>query len=285
MKEFIKYPRIERTEKATFDVANTKFNVYEKYDGANGRCYITSDLKLIFGSRNSIFVDDEQWTKRFRPAFEEFIDKSREIINNFKNKIVFFEIMIKHTLSYNWENTPKLIILDVFNRTNGEFEDIETHRALFENQGFHVAKLCGTSKLNEFEFINSEFGPFLVEGYVYKNYKLGKVYKQVRQEFKELNSKVFGKPKKEMDDSEKIAEYIAPKARIDKIIYKVKNEKNIEVGLPMMKYVPRMVIDDALEEITIKEIFNMKININTVNIKKHIIKNVKRRIMYLETLE
>jgi len=86
------------------------------------------------------------------------------------------------------------------------------------------------------------------EGIMYKNYRTQVFAKYVRPAFKEKNLEVFGGSKKHAtDDSGRIVAVYCTNARVDKMIFKMIDE-DFKLELPMMKYLPRRVMEDIIEE-------------------------------------
>ena len=88
----------------------------------------------------------------------------------------------------------------------------------------------------------------IAEGIFLKNYEKQIFSKIVLPSFKEENRKVFGDSEKKSSTSDKIAEQFCTSARIRKGIYKLRDEYNIDVDMPMMKWLPLEVYEDMLQE-------------------------------------
>ena len=275
--EVPKYMKIKRYgREEVYDILaddNTYVTIQEKYDGANGRVFI-KDGKLVFGSHNVIFWDVATENKRFGPAFDfirEAFEEHPDMIKSLDECVIYFEIMIKHTLPYDWARTPKAIVYDIFVPGIG-YADSTAVDDVITKLGLPLAKellYCPSDEGRKYvsevikEWPMSEYGDFPVEGVVIKNSTRQMYAKLVREEFKELNRKTFmGSEKPETyvtcpgcmkiiptkDDTHILLnKYVTP-ARIEKMIYKITDEGEYKLDMPMMKVLPSMVLDDVKEE-------------------------------------
>jgi hypothetical protein len=249
MKKYDKIPAYYKMK----NYGNDKDVVYieEKLDGGNIRFSYGND-KLLFGTRNVEFTNPADEPKMFKSVFNYIREKMAGNEHKIIDYIIFGEGMVKHTIDYDWERTPKFIAFDVYDIKNDRYLDYDDKIKLFKEFGFEYAPLikkCKVSELSFDEFPKSKYYDGLVEGFVVKNYDKQLFIKCVRHEFKEENRKVFGGSYKEVND---FAEYIVNKyctnARIDKVIYKIRDEKGADIDMPMMKWLPINVVNDIFEE-------------------------------------
>lgn len=96
-------------------------HVLEKMDGANFRWGVR-DGDLIIGSRNHTYpVGDENIPKAFQHAVD-FVAEMLDGQNVPENRTFFGEAMHKHTLEYDWDNTPSVLGFGVYNHDKERFE-------------------------------------------------------------------------------------------------------------------------------------------------------------------
>jgi ATP-dependent RNA circularization protein (DNA/RNA ligase family) len=230
---------------------NDTVYIEEKLDGGNIR-FTYENGKLLFGTRNVEFTNEKDLPKMFKQVFDCIRDKTNSKEYKLQNYVVFGEGLVKHTINYDWENTPKFIGFDIYNKENGRYLNYDDKIKLFKEFGFEYAPLikkCKVSELSFDEFPKSKYYDGLVEGFVVKNYDKQLFIKCVRPEFKEEHKKTFNGFYKEVECFE---DYIINKyctnARIDKMIYKIRDEKDMELDLPIMKYLPMNMVKDIFEE-------------------------------------
>jgi len=224
--------------------------IEEKIDGANIR-FTIMDGKIVFGTRNVVFSNEKDIPKGFRNIFDtirEQIGDNEELI---KGYVIYGEGMVKHTINYNWDSIPKFIAFDVYDIEQDKYIDYADKIKLFKELGLEHAPLikkCKVSELELHQFPKSKYYDGLVEGIVVKNYDRQIFMKCVRPEFKEEHKKVFSGYYKNHELSEYIVDKYCTNHRIDKMINKIKYDQDMDIDLPMMKYLPMGVVTDIVSE-------------------------------------
>jgi len=261
MKEFMKYPKIYalgKQENEDIFKDNDEIIVQEKMDGANFR-FTIKDGKIIFGSRTQQITSDDGEDVNVQKGFATCLKYIRETISfkEYNEGFIYYgECMIKHTMSYDWDNIPRFLGFDIYSIKEGQFMPYAFMEDAFTNLGLKVVP-----RIHDFDLtkIDDDSIPLTVyppkadpkkqaEGVVFKNYNKQIFAKYVRLQFKEDNAKTFGgTPKYEETYSGKIAARFATNARIDKCIFKLVDEGN-KLDLPLMKQLPTMVYNDIIEE-------------------------------------
>ena len=274
--DFKKYPKIYRLgneeNKDIFSDSDDIIIIQEKIDGANFR-FMIKDRQIIFGSRSQYLQSDKdhQYSKNFIRCIahvQEKWDICKEIKKNrpgfdFEGCIFYGECCVKHSMQYDWDKIPPFLGFDIFNEGEG-FLEYEECKKMFLELELQMVPLIEKIKVGE--LIKKKFDDSLVpisayaieggtsetklaEGVVFKNYKKQMMAKYVRDKFKELNSKVFGKkPKKGQinNNSELIWKYCT-NARIDKMIFKFIDDGH-SLDMKMMSLLPRAILKDIYEE-------------------------------------
>lgn len=232
--------------------------IQEKVDGSNFRLKRDGD-ELVFGSRNTEGegMNEDQFEDPIQFA-EERVDKSGllSVEEMFGQPVVYFaEAMMPHTLSYDWADTPELVGFDVWLTEDEEFAEPRQAKEAFKKIGVPFAPILDVIDASEwdnydFEVPQSAYGDVKAEGVVFKNPEQGVYGKYVREEFKEKNNKTFGKPKKYQESgAEKLSYQYITESRIEKQIYKMRDEEGKEVRMEMMaEGLPQNVIEDFVEE-------------------------------------
>lgn len=275
-----KYPRIERLGGAESEgIFSDEIVVESKIDGCNMSCYVENE-SLIFRSRNRILgnkVDEKTFKKAAKFVTGQFIlhpDKFDPTV------IYFFEGMFKHTINYDFENSPFALGFDVLHKESGMFFDWNIAKLMFEKIGVQfvpilfvkngkdvkIDELCSLVETQKSQFSKNE----LEEGVVIKNYKRLNRFnrplfaKLTRTEFKEANKLIFSGLKELRDTEKKIVEEYATPARIIKIIHKLMIEEGHELSMKLMPVLYKRVSDDILSE----EILNIQQKYSSLHFKE-----------------
>lgn len=268
MSEFKKYPKIFALGKEDVKDIFTDDDVIliqEKVDGTNMRFFI-KDKSIIFGSRTQQLMsnngEDTNIGKQFKVIIEHIRQRLKgKRLKKFEGYIFFGEGMIKHTMSYDWENIPRFLGFDIMDIETGLFLNWITAEKMFKQINLDTVPLIKTSKAKECRenpFKDSDipitaYPPLTkpklqAEGIVYKNYNKQIFAKYVREQFKEENAEAFGgTPKYEETDDGKITARFCTNARIEKFIFKLIHEGD-KLELSMMKKLPNLISDDIWEE-------------------------------------
>jgi hypothetical protein len=240
--------------------------IQEKMDGGNGRVYIKNG-KIIFGSRTQQLTSDEGEDTNVQKNFKRALDFIREKLkdkdlSHLEGYTLFGEIMIKHTINYNWDITPPFLGFDVYD--GKDYLDWYEAKGIFERLGFEFVPIIKVCQVKDIQLpITDEFVPTskytmgTAEGVVFKTFNPRIYGKYVRSEFKERNKEVFGMNKKHAtNDEEYIVSLYCNNYRIEKQILKLMDD-GMELHLSMMTKLPTNVYDDIWEE-NYKEISHLK---------------------------
>jgi ATP-dependent RNA circularization protein (DNA/RNA ligase family) len=300
MSEFKQFSKIKRLgdldNKGILDNPNDKITVQEKLDGGNFRFYFSEDGAIIFGSRTQQLTDSDglyvdNVDKSFKACADYVTDK---ILSNttvetricLSGLIFYGEAMHKHTIVYDWENTPRFIGFDVLEEDT--FWSQEGMMKIFTTFGLETAPVVyhGTrdnyiKEVNDDAVPMSKYGNFKAEGIVIKNETNGLRAKYVRDEFKERNAEAFGgSPKYNKVDDTNNADFVfkyCTNARISKVIFKLVDEGK-RLHMSLMPDVIRSTYNDIVEE-EWKEILHSNWKLDFKDIRKLI---AKRCIHVLE---
>lgn len=259
--------------------------IEEKVDGANfqfavaGKPSKGTPLPLRFGSRNQTTdKGDNQWAEYIQ-AMEDTLEGKFDLLN--PEYVYYVEVMKPHTIQYDWENTPPILGLDVYDVETCQYLPYDEKVEIFEELGIEVVPLLwkgtvfelaeklsetaskpDTSKLEDL-VPKSQYrdDDGLAEGIVVKIYDRVNRYgrplfaKFVTDMFKEQNrnwhknqQKKKGKKQEEPEPHEEVVGVYATPARIRKCIMRLAEESGKDIGLPMMGDLIKMVSEDILEE-------------------------------------
>ncbi len=273
--EFKKYDKIriagDPENQDMFSDPEDQIIIQEKLDGANFRFYITEKGRIIFGSRGQQLTSDDG-EEKMQKNFVRCVNFVGEMVwsnidisqaKEYSGLICFGECMVKHTMSYDWEQIPPFLGFDIFDTNKGIYLPFKEVCSIYEHFGLPMVPLVKATKVKDLEEINddlvpvSEYSTSKAEGIVFKNYKKQLMSKFVREEFKEKNEKVFGKTKKKAsDDEEYLVAVYCTNARIDKWIFKLVDEGN-KFDMTLMHKLPTIVYKDIWDE-NYQEIYNLK---------------------------
>jgi ATP-dependent RNA circularization protein (DNA/RNA ligase family) len=289
-----KYPKILRLGHVdTSDLLEDKDDVIciqEKVDGANFRIYI-GENKLTFGSRNNILGSDIETVpsmfSRASAYVDECISESSER-NKYIGCTLVGECMVKHSINYNWDTTPAFIGYDVRNE-DGEFLDAIEAKQIFESLGLPFIPIVYYGKISECDNINyiptSQYYDGESEGIVIKNARNQIYAKIVTDAFKETHRKEMGASSRQssINDNERFINRYCTDSRIEKQIFKLRDEEDVEIDMPMMMQLPSLVYQDIIEE-NWSDILNSNMSLEIRTIKKMVArqcaKHLKRMITY-----
>lgn len=261
--EFTKYKKIKQLgneeNEDIFKNGNDLIYIQEKVDGGNFRFYINEKGVLIFGSRTQQITSNEGEDDNVNKNFVRCLNHVREKLNGkhleqYRGKIFYGECMVKHTIEYDWENTPPFIGFDIVDIETGEFLEIGEMYDIYKTLDLETVPLIKAVRAKDIKEFTDEDVPKSkyysgqAEGVVFKNHSKQIYAKYVRKKFKEKNKEVFGGNKKhaETDEEYFIAVYCT-NARIEKCIWKLIDEgSNLE--LRMMPLLIKKVYKDVWEE-------------------------------------
>ncbi len=211
---YIKFPHLERLgHQETDEILNGEVFIFSKIDGTNGSCWLENG-KIHCGSRNVNLKDDEnpndnQGFKNYLYS-KEMQEKLLTFFSKHPNHTLFGEWMKPHSLkTYRPEAWDKFWIFDILNRETGRFIPYTNYADMLTELNLDfIPPMISINNPSE-EQVKSyvEKNTFLIkdgeglgEGVVIKNYSWRNQYgrqvwaKVVRNEFRELNQKVFGVP-------------------------------------------------------------------------------------------
>jgi hypothetical protein len=240
-------------DKANHGITSGECEITEKLDGANFSFEIGEDGELIFYSRNNQLGGGLENGKSWARA-TEYIRKVHEEFPFEKGYRYFGECMTKHKIDYG--QTPPFIGFAVRNEKYQTYA--KNWQDFYEKRGVATVipifiKNPTHDKLIELAEEKTKFGNTGVqrEGIVVKNYETQQFSKIVNDEFREKMSTKQKKPRPDglvpWDDTVDIAEMYCTPARIEKIIYKLRDE-GAEIEMKMMQYLFIAVFDDIIEE-------------------------------------
>jgi hypothetical protein len=274
-----KFHKIHRLGQYEIPKEDTVY-VEEKLDGANFRVWFDEDKTIRFGTRETEFPRECQAFGQFQRAVDYIRtrqDKFMEAIKynpELQRYIFYLECMTKHTLNYDWEITPPVVLFDIFDTIDNRYLALTHKGEIANNLDIKTPQLvyCGQNReFTESDIPKSAYGPFQAEGIVVKPMVTkfdihGTILrgKLVRQEFKEQNHKVFNAKNGE-DPKENlfVLKYVT-EPRLEKLYLKMK-----ERGVKKEGYFPFMsngiVFDIVSEEI--KQVIAMK-KVSFVTMKK-----------------
>lgn len=291
MKEYPKVPRYDHpvVENTWFD-ENT--HILEKYDGSNFRFALYDEYYNQYDTRDdakegeyilgSSSVDrSESKVDKFQKTLE--FDKRLNFIKNNVNKdklkqlhkeyesplIIFAENMIRHTLEYNWDNIPPLIVFDIYvpslddsmekfndpyrEKFDGFLPWSEVCRITDEVLDMRTARYIDTgvkySNLDTDMIGKSEFSENRAEGYVIRDDNSYRRIKIRTPEFLEMNKKIWGSNVNDSSpESKKIAYTFATNTRIKKKTKEALDEDGLEMNEDTLYNITDKVVDDIWEE-------------------------------------
>lgn len=251
-----KYPKIHRLgHKETQGLFNTdNLVITEKMDGANFRFEFDDEGKLIFGSRN-VKLGNETDNTQFKGTVEYIKDKIKNDNYSALKELVFFgESMTKHSLEYDWENTPKFIGFDIWDKDKKEFLPYRKVKHIYNSLDIKTVPLIEKTKpdykeMENYNIPDSKYRDGIAEGVVFKNYDK-EIFGKLRSEkFFEKNQEAFGASQKEAtNDTERLVNKYCTNQRIEKQIYKLRDETDYDIEMEMMEQLPKSVIKDIWEE-------------------------------------
>lgn len=300
----------DKEVKDMFKDDNDPIYIQEKVDGGNFRIMI-KDKQFTFGTKTNEIIekrdlkigdlDEEKEREKLQLKFPnkeeefermrikeylliwkracEYIRKKIDLVTcKHDNIIIYAEHILPHSLAYNWNVTPAVIILDIRDLKTGKYIKPDKVKEFckeydleyIDNITITTAKEVREAKYTDDSLPRSKYGDVQMEGFVFKNYEKQIFCKFVAEKFKEVNRKVWGMSKKfaETDDELILAKYLCGNRRIDKKIYEL-TDRGCELSLCLMKYLPVIVWNDIVEE-------------NAVDILKHDyvlnIKQIRKRI-------
>lgn len=246
--------------------------IKEKLDGANFRFTVTENGELLFGSRNVEYDDEDDIDSRFRAAIEHVREEFDTVTTSADlSRYTFFgENMVKHSLEYDWDNTPQFIGFDIYDHEKEEYMPTHTAYSLFKSLGLETAPIIERVQAENFdpsEFDaaqESEFRDGAGEGVVIINEDaeendlsgFNTRAKMVTDDFEEKHEESMGGGKQDGDEPEGhniLVRRYCTDGRINKHIHKMRDEGR-ELSMQLMANqddstgLPIRVAEDIVEE-------------------------------------
>ncbi len=291
MELFITYPKIRRLESAFLDESavgyeeaclllrdpNDLLYIQEKIDGANFR-FMIQDGHLLTGShkRTHGSQDDEnkQWKRCIEHVRSALNDLDEHTLKDLEQYIFFGESCTPHTMRYDFANMPIFLGFDVWGIEGQKWLEWPFSRSLFEQIGLKTVPDIGVMKASELKKLPTDeempitiYGKMRAEGVMYKNYTQQIFIKHRTKEFKEDHGDKMGRPPKHAkNDTEMLINKYVSNNRIDKKIFELLGNGE-KLGMPMMRYLPKLVFNDIWEECG-KDIFFSNWIINYSSFRK-----------------
>ena len=242
-----KYTKVRRMSGERIDPTG-RYEVTEKIDGANFSFFVGNDGELICRSRRMVITDN---SGKFTKCVEYV--KMIHGISPFDVGVIYFgECMTKRTIRYG--DTPPFIgfgLLDPV--TEAYLAEWHAHYDVRHIPRVPHAYITGANigAYIDNNLINkSAYGDTCAtqEGIVFKCYETQRFVKVVRDEFREDNKKVFSGTLVPDTETGTIVARFCTHSRIEKSVFALRDEHDIDVSILMMKHVPIMVCDDIISE-------------------------------------
>jgi len=281
MKSYTKIRRLGHSRNAD-TVRNNEDELLfkEKMDGANFRFTVNEvegEPKFFFGSKNVVYKINEEpdYSENVDSRFEDAIEYIREncdperIKETFGTHYTFFaENMVKHSLDYDWDETPQVIGFDIYDHEKEKYLTYEQAYSFFNSLGLETSPIVEQKTVEEFEpedyeIPESNFRDGKMEGVVIINTDqeednrsgFNTRAKMVTEEFKEKHKKSTGARQsvEAIKGHEKIISKYCTDARIRKHIQKMRDEGR-DLGKELMgsqedsEGLPIRIAVDIIEE-------------------------------------
>lgn len=243
----------------------------EKLDGANFRFTLSKHVDgverdgLVFGSRNVVWKNEKDVAKAFDDHPEtgvsalDFVRTQIDLqalrsLDREGGGLVFFgEAMHPHTLDYRWDQTPRVIIYDVYSMGNEEFQCPSVVKTTCRSVGLSWSPYVDSAPPENCGLLDvpqSSFRDGKAEGIVIKNPETGARAKIVTEDFKEKHggpSPASGK--NNITDTDIVVDRFITKPRIQKHAHGLVDAGEWDrLQMEMMVDLPERVIRDAMNE-------------------------------------
>lgn len=288
MKKFDKLRRIGHSRNTdTVRKPEDELIFKEKMDGANFRFTVKEvdgEPKFFFGSKNVEYKVNEEpdyeenIDKRFKDAIDwirENIDPEKvaeDVVERNTDKgfcyTIFCENMVKHSLEYNWDETPQVIGYDIYSHKAEKYLNWSLTKQMLESWGIPTVSVVDRKTVGQFnpenyEIPESNYRDGKIEGVVIINQDqeednrsgFNTRAKMVTEEFKEKHKKSTGarQSKEAIKGHEKIVSKYCTDGRIRKHIEKMRDEgrdlgKELMGGQDGSAGLPIRVSVDIMEE-------------------------------------
>jgi len=272
-----KYPKLyrlghEQTD-GVLDTHPSNLVCVEKLDGANFRFTYDEDRdELLFGSRNVVF-EDGMMDERFVDAVEYTRSRVDELaLQSYSDCVVYGESMHPHTLEYDWDSVPQVLVFDVYDQKHDEFVDYYS----VEQFASEVCQMNVAPRVNvdltesEPEIPDSHYRNGVAEGIVIRNERTGQRAKVRSQQFKEMmpSLSITTLEADNPSDATKLAYTFATEARVLKWIHKYE-DRGQDIGPHVIDDLWRDVFQDIIDE-EYETIFTNHYEFNTSQFRSEI---------------
>lgn len=266
-----RYPSLNYPGEVTGLGAGDTVYAQEKLDGANFRFMLRDRLDgkhepekdLVFGSRNVVWKNEDDVANAFRDHPEtgvgalEFVrdnidlEAFRLIDNEHDGIVVYGEAMHPHTLDYNWSDTPRVAIYDIWMQNHESYVHPSGLKAKCRSLGLPWAPYVDqvpAERYGDIDIPQSAYRDGKAEGIVLKNPDTGHRAKIVTEEFKEKHDGPLPS-QSNLTDTDAVVDSVITDARIEKQAHKL-----VDAGewgglqMQMMEDLPEAVIRDAMAE-------------------------------------
>lgn len=279
MKKYTKIRRLGHSRNAdTVRNPEDQLIFKEKMDGANFRFTLNGDSKLVFGSKNVEYKinGEPDYEENVDGRFKDAIDHVKDTLENedgivpepYAHLTFFVENMVKHSLEYDWQNTPQVIGFDIYDEEEEKYLSWKETKRIFDKLGIKTTPIVDKKTVEEFdpenyEIPESNFREGKMEGVVIINQDqeedersgFNTRAKMVTDEFKEKHKKSTGARQsvEAIKGHEKIISKYCTDGRIRKHIQKMRDEGR-DLGKELMgsqgdsEGLPIRIAVDIIEE-------------------------------------
>jgi predicted transcriptional regulator len=289
-----KYPKLRRYgHESTTGLLDQPVTVLEKMDGANFRFTMgknvsrAPDDKLIFGSRNVVYKNEKDVDKSFEHAIEYVREQipttdpnwwagNVERESSADSVTLFGEAMHPHTIDYDWDNTPNVLLFDGHSEEYGWFSWRDVETAANTTNIPTVPLVERNATINNADQIptpdTSAYRDGFPEGVVLRRNSGGDLLraKYRTEDFLDRHSSASKANQGDgPDDAAKLAHELLRKENwVEKHIHKYE-DRGRTVEMDMMETLWRDVFDDIIEE-EYETIFLGNYTIDTKEFRSHI---------------
>lgn len=278
-----KYPSIPRLgKKKTNGILSGDVTVLEKLDGANFRFTHGKNVdgvspeRLVFGSKNVIYKNEKDTDSNFEHAIEFVRDRvtpehfTEEVERGEDELTIFGEAMHPHTLDYDWDDVPSVLIFDVWSDEEGwlPWTDIEAVSSRLDIDTVPVVRRRGEyQSVDDLPLdFDSHYGVDVPEGIVLRGNPGGKLIraKYRTEEFLDRHGTDHPSPDDALSSDDSVAlayELLGKEPWVKKWIHKYEDSDR-EIHMGVMENLWRDVFDDIIDE-EYETIFLGNYDINT----------------------
>jgi len=293
-----KFDKIKRegAQKASNFTPDEDIYKTEKVDGANARFFKGTDpVEIRFATRNTVFVSSKHTDYKadgygsFQVAVD-YINNHLTVDDLEDDKIYFGECMTKHSINYDWLNSPRFILFDIYDTTNKTYLRLDKLREFTSKHDMELIPVLFEGKYKDMptDIPQSKYGNVQAEGFVIKpqecSYDVtGNIHraKVVGEQFKEAKKEAWGSSGNPV---ERFCNKFCTVARIDKLLHKLVDYGALE-DLEEMSILKKIgLIEYELSKDICTEEFKALRKLGVINfaeIKREVIIRIKRFISYV----